>query len=181
MAVPRILLTGRPGIGKTTALKRVVDMLRAAGFSVGGMLTLEVREGGVRVGFKVVALDTGEEAWLAHKSMFSGGPRVGRYNVNLEGLEKVGVAAIERAIASADVIAVDEIGPMELKSDKFKEVVAKALESEKPFIGTIHIRADRDPFARGVKARCKVYEVTLSNRAVLPRLVYEEVVKYLKA
>jgi nucleoside-triphosphatase len=37
------LLTGSPGVGKTTLLLKVVEALRAKGYSVGGMISREVR------------------------------------------------------------------------------------------------------------------------------------------
>ncbi|MEN3037520.1 MAG: nucleoside-triphosphatase, partial [Candidatus Methanosuratincola petrocarbonis] len=61
------LLTGFPGIGKTTAVLRVADLLGREGFAVGGMITREVRggAGGARVGFEVLDLSTGKRGWLA--------------------------------------------------------------------------------------------------------------------
>lgn len=59
---PRILLTGPPQCGKTTVIRKVVELFpgRAAGF-----YTREVRERGGRVGFEIVTLD-GQVAWLSH-------------------------------------------------------------------------------------------------------------------
>ena len=48
-----LILTGTPGVGKTTVLTKTVEMLRKQGYNVGGMLSHEVREGGVRVGFEI--------------------------------------------------------------------------------------------------------------------------------
>jgi len=47
-----LLVTGPPGVGKTAVLTKTVKMLRQRGFNVGGMLSREVRENGVRVGFE---------------------------------------------------------------------------------------------------------------------------------
>ncbi|WP_054856172.1 50S ribosome-binding GTPase [Vulcanisaeta sp. JCM 16161] len=90
----RVLITGPPGVGKTTLIKRVVDHARSVGVSVYGFITTEVREGGSRVGFKIVDVSSGREAWLAHVSLFKGGPMVGKYNVNLRAMEDVGIPAI---------------------------------------------------------------------------------------
>ena len=61
-----LLLTGSPGVGKTTVLIKTVDALKAKGVSVGGMISREAREGNVRVGFEIVDLTNGKHGWLAH-------------------------------------------------------------------------------------------------------------------
>ena len=60
-----LLLTGAPGVGKTTVLTKTVDALKAKGINVGGMISREVREGGVRVGFEILDLSSGKRGWLA--------------------------------------------------------------------------------------------------------------------
>ena len=48
------LLTGRPGCGKTTLIRRLVEGL---GVSAGGFYTEEIRRGSRREGFALVTLD----------------------------------------------------------------------------------------------------------------------------
>ncbi|MEW5995954.1 MAG: nucleoside-triphosphatase, partial [Candidatus Zixiibacteriota bacterium] len=60
------LMTGSPGSGKTSVVNLVVKNLSSRGFRAGGVYCPEIREGGVRVGFKMVDLMTGEEQLLAH-------------------------------------------------------------------------------------------------------------------
>ena len=57
-----LLLTGRPGVGKTTVVRRVVERLSRP---TGGFYTCELREGGRRTGFEIVTLD-GQRATLSH-------------------------------------------------------------------------------------------------------------------
>jgi nucleoside-triphosphatase len=169
------LLTGAPGIGKTTALSEVVDTLKTRGTSVGGMMSCELREGGVRVGFEVVDLTSGKRGWLAHVSQKTG-PQVGRYHVNLADLEAVGVKAIEDAIQNSAILAIDEIGPMELFSRKFRQAVKDAVESPKVVIAIVHAKA-RDPLITQVKQRsdAELFEVTLANRDGLAELLTEKI------
>ena len=92
-----LLLTGAPGVGKTTVLIKIVEALKAKGVSVGGMISREAREGNVRVGFEIIDLTNGKHGWLAHVNQKSG-PQVGKYHVNIEDLENIGA----KAIADAD-------------------------------------------------------------------------------
>ena len=169
-----VFLTGRPGIGKSTAVMRAVEELRRRGLKVGGMTSGEVREGGSRVGFEVRDLMTGERGVLASVRQPIG-PRVGKYRVNLEDLDRVGARAIARAIDEADVVVVDEVGPMELFSDAFRREVRRALDSGKLVLGTVHFKA-RDPLIDEVKRRpdSKLIVLDLSNRDRVPMDVAEE-------
>ena len=172
-----IFITGRPGIGKTSVLMRAVDELRKAGYRVGGMISHEVRERGSRVGFKIINLLTNREGWLAHVKQPKG-PKVSKYRVKLEDLEIIGAGSIREAIRIADIIVIDEVGPMELFSEAFKEAVKEAIESGKPVIGTIHYRA-RDPLIDAIKSRedAEVMTVTLMNRDYLHKSIIEKILK----
>ena len=106
------------------------------------MISREVRKDNVRVGFEIVDLTSGKHGWLAHVN--GSGPQVGKYHVNLDDLNNIGAAAITQALEKCSVIAIDEIGPMELFSQKFKQAVTQALESEKLVLAVVHAKA-KDP------------------------------------
>ncbi len=154
-----ILITGKPGVGKTTLIMKLIEELD---LNAGGFYTQEMRIAGKRVGFKIITLD-GEESILAHVDIKS--PyRVSKYGVNLEGLEKVGVEAIWKALDENDVIVIDEIGKMELFSQRFKEAVNAALNSEKIVLATILLASN--PYTDKIKRRkdVKLFYLTQENR-----------------
>ncbi len=173
------ILTGVPGVGKTTVLAKVVSDLHGKGVSVGGMFSREVREGTTRVGFEVVDIAAAKVGWLAHVNGKCG-PQVGKYHVNLADLETVGVQAINEATETADVIAIDEIGPMEISSAKFVQVAKKALDSKKLFLAVVHQKA-QDKLVLEAKSRAdaEVLTVTAENRAGLAEMLMEKAVAYL--
>ena len=111
---PKVLLTGRPGCGKTTLINRVVNELA---LPAGGFYTEEIRKRGRRVGFKIITLD-GEEAVLAHVD-FNTKQRVGKYGLDLHALESIGTEAICIAMRARQLLVIDEIGPMEIRSRIF--------------------------------------------------------------
>jgi len=171
-----LLLTGKPGIGKTTIIQRTVVELVSKGLKVGGMITQEIREKGTRIGFKIKDISNKREGWLAHIN-HPNGPRIGKYKVNLRDLEEVGARAIHDAAAQADVIVIDEIGPMELFSQPFKNAVIEAIRSNKPILGTIHYRV-KGQFIESIRRRSdvEVIEVTFGNRNGLPRVITEKII-----
>ncbi len=123
----RVLITGRPGSGKTTLVKRVSMAVGLRGF-----VTEEVREEGKRVGFDIVRIPEGERRVLARVG--EGYPRVGKYRVFLEGLENA------LAWLPEERVVIDEIGPMELRHPKFEETVRKILSSAEDVLFTVHYR-----------------------------------------
>lgn len=156
-----ILLTGRPGIGKTTLIKRLIE---ASSLSKGGFYTEEVREEGQRVGFSLTTLD-GKKSLLAHIKIRSS-YRVGRYGVDIDTFEAIGVESITNAISGNELIIIDEVGRMELFSRKFREVVLQALKTNR-VVATI--KKGRGYFIDEIKSRkdVKVIEVNLENRETL--------------
>jgi len=136
MAV-RIFLTGRPGSGKSTIVKRVVDKLREQGIKVGGILTPEVRKGIVRVGFEVVDLQTGEKGTLATTERKTN-VRFGKYFIDLDDFERIAIKALTTATEECDVVVIDEIGKMEMFSKAFKERLNQILNSDKNVLAVVH-------------------------------------------
>jgi len=150
------LITGHPGCGKTTLVRRLVDEL---GVPAGGFYTQEIRARGRREGFGLTTLD-GETATLASVHI-AGAPRVARYGVNIAAMDEVATPAIERAIADARLIVIDEIGKMELLSNRFRQAVLAALECGKPVLATVMLAAH--PWADALKRRPEVSLLVLTE------------------
>lgn len=157
-----ILLTGEPGCGKTTLIRQVLADLS---LPVGGFYTQEVREGEIRKGFEIVTLD-GRRAILAHINI-RGPKRVGKYGVNLAALDGLAVTSLQQAVNSHKIVIIDEIGPMELLSDRFRDAVMRTMQSDATVVGTIVKRSN--PFADQIKSLPHVIliEVHPDNRDTL--------------
>jgi len=175
-----LLLTGNPGVGKTTVLTKTLDALKAEGYTVGGMISREVREGGARVGFEILDLNSSRRGWLAHINQKTG-PQLGKYRVNLEDLDSIGAQAILAAVEDCDVIAIDEIGPMELFSARFKEATRKALESRKLVVAVVHWKTPDSLISEARKREdAELITVTYENRETLHEATVEKALKILK-
>lgn len=150
------LLTGRPGCGKTTLIRKIVSSLDVR---AGGFYTEDVRSGGRREGFRLVTLD-GREAVLASVHI-SSRVRVSRYGVDVATLDDVGVPALEAAVVGADLVVVDEIGKMEMASERFRRAVESALDSDVPLLGSILLVSH--PWADAIKRRPDVQVIMLTE------------------
>jgi nucleoside-triphosphatase len=161
----RVLLEGRPGIGKTTVARWLVALLRDAGVPLGGFVTDEIRVRGRREGFMVEAV-SGDCGVLAHVAM-PGPPRVGRYGVDLQAFERIALPALV-APKRGGVVVVDELGKMELASAAFREAVSVLWDRDVAVVATVQLH--HHPFTDALKARPDVclLRVTEQGRDALP-------------
>ena len=166
----RILLQGRPGIGKTTAIRGAVRDLRSEGVTISGFVTDEIRASGHRVGFAVTSFD-GATAVMAHVDR-PGPLRVGRYGLDLAAFESVALPALSPPWPG--VVVIDELGPMELRSDSFITAVVGVFEEEQvPVLASVH--AGRHPFTDLLIGRGDtiVVDIRAENRDLIPAMVID--------
>lgn len=170
-----ILITGRPSSGKTTLLNKIKESLESSGHNVGGVFCPEIRTNGRRVRFNIIDITNKREGILSHINC--SGPHVGKYRVNLNDLNEIGVSAIRYAIEEADYIFIDEIAPMELYSEEFINAVRNAFDCEKPVLAVIHKKSNH-PFILEIKNRDDVliFEISPENRD----LIYNKILGILK-
>jgi nucleoside-triphosphatase len=153
-----LLLTGKPGVGKTTLVERVAERVRGR-LRLAGFTTTEMRDAaGVRRGFWVVTLD-GRRGELARMGLRSP-VRVGRYGVNLESFERLALPELARR--DVDILLIDEIGKMECASGRFRRAVEDALDAPVNVLATLGI--GRLPFFQALRDRPDIELITVTER-----------------
>jgi nucleoside-triphosphatase len=169
-----ILVTGLPGVGKTTLIKDLSVNLKR--YRPCGFYTEELRKGGVRRGFELISLD-GARMTLAHQNIETA-YRVGKYKVDVAGFE-IFLTTVNFLEPEGGLIIIDEIGKMECLSDKFREIIKKILDSEKIVLATIAFKGGG--FIGDLKKRrdVKLFEMTKVNRDSLLPEILDEVEKLL--
>lgn len=152
------LITGLPGTGKTTLIRKIAGALKSSNPS--GFYTAEIREGSIRKGFELVSL-TGERRLLSHTNIDSR-HRVGKYRIDLDGFATF-LDTIDFENPSAGPIIIDEIGKMECFSTKFIGLVENLLDSDKPVVAVVAMKGGG--FPQKVKARHDIvlFELTRKN------------------
>ena len=162
MIKKNILITGLPGVGKTTLIQELSRELNH--FHPAGFYTAESREEGVRKGFELISLD-GKRGLLSHTDIKSP-DRVGKYRVDIKGFESF-LDSIPFFNPLTRLIIIDEIGKMECLSDRFERILKEIVDSEKWVIATIALKGSG--LIAEIKKRddVKIFEITKSNRASL--------------
>jgi nucleoside-triphosphatase len=160
-----LLLTGPPGVGKTTVVRRVAAQLEKR--QLRGFYTEEIREGGERRGFRLRGFQ-GQERVIAHTA-FPKIHRVGKYGVNVAAMDDA--AALLAPDPAARAYLVDEIGKMECLSERFVSAMRVLLAGRTPVVATVALHG------AGFIAEAKrlpealLWEVTHAIRDELPRRV----------
>lgn len=166
-----ILITGAPGVGKTTLIKKVFQELKD--LHPAGFFTSEIRKKGVREGFELESLD-GRTAVLSHTGIKS--PyRIGKYGVDVKGFEEF-LGEIPFFDLETGLIVIDEIGKMECMSEKFTELVERILDSGKPVMATIGLKGAGPVTEIKKRDDVRLFEVSTGNRDSL----LTEILAYLR-
>ncbi len=173
-----IIITGPPGIGKTTIFMKVIDDLKKRSIKISGIVCPDVRGDRGRIGFKIIDLSTGSWRWLAKlKKLADGECRVefGRYCIDVDGVKEI-VNESMKHVEGSDIICIDEVGPMEFKSRDFKIYLDKVFNSGKPLLLIVH-RNIVDSIAYQLKSLgrdVKVYRVDHLNRNHLHKKILKD-------
>ncbi len=165
-----MLITGEPGIGKTTLIMNLCKELKD--MHPAGFYTAEKREAGIRSGFELLSLN-GIRGILAHVDISS--PfRVSKYGVDVEGFESF-LDAITSHIRTASIIIIDEIGKMECFSTKFRSLIMDIINSDRILIATIALKGGG--MIADVKKRhdVKLFRINLENRNLLVSEILHEI------
>ncbi|XP_052896468.1 nucleoside-triphosphatase THEP1 [Anopheles moucheti] len=171
-----ILLTGMPGVGKTTIMRKLSVELRKQNVPIAGFYTEEVRDpkSGDRIGFDVVTF-AGQRSSLARTtSSHSNNPTVGRYSVWIDEFERLAIPALDERrsakMLTNGILLLDEIGRMELKSRTFQalmDAIVKEVNAGKlRFVATVPLKStgiDVIERLKGING-CQMFHVKPSNR-----------------
>ncbi len=168
-----IVLTGAPGVGKTTAVIRVARALKERGVKVGGIVSRELRINNMRVGFEFIDLTSNDRSVLA--SITGNGPKVGKYFVNVAGC-RFAAERLTNAVRNSDVIICDEIGPMELKSKEFIDSVENLLEVDKKVIVVVHQKLQHHPIDEFRNKSSLLVDLDFENREKVNEILLDKLI-----
>jgi nucleoside-triphosphatase len=177
-----LLFTGPPGVGKSTAVRKITDKLDIDG--VQGLYSGEIRIDGKRQGFKLEVMPSGESGVLASPDI-EGEVRFGtlrpdgkrRLGLSLTFLEKVACPALQAGLTTAPLMVIDEIGPMQAQSAVFRRLVEDIIASGVPLLATIALAEDEWISALRESPDCATVALSVGNRDT----VIEAVGHYLRA
>jgi nucleoside-triphosphatase len=149
-----IFITGNPGCGKSTLIKKILEILSDK--KVSGFITPEIRVSGKRQGFMIIDLASSQEEILASANM-EHGFGISRYRIHLEGIDKI-INKFLESYSNSDYVVIDEIGMMEFCSKKFREMLQLVLKSQKKVIATLSRK-----FVKEYEDQGEIFSLTREN------------------
>ncbi|MEM2822044.1 MAG: nucleoside-triphosphatase [Candidatus Pacearchaeota archaeon] len=170
-----IFITGLPGCGKTTLIKKLLEESTKAGKKYLAIISEEIRERGKRKGFDFKLIDSGKLITktilaLNKKIAEPGKPSIkfGKYFVFPQNVDEI-VDKASELIMDKQIIFIDEIGRMEFYSEKFRGFVAQVAKmsdkimsdkmlSDKMLVASLH-RA----FVNEFKTRGEIFWLSREN------------------
>ena len=139
--IEKILITGPPRCGKSVLISKLIDYYtNERNFTIHGFLTPDIRESGNRIGFNIVDIYSGNISLLARVGHFKTKYRLGKYSVFIEEFDKNLEKILSLEGKDIDLVVIDEIGKMELFSQKFQNLIKNIFTSKIPILATIGLK-----------------------------------------
>jgi len=127
-----ILWTGPKHCGKTTSAANLARIARAEGFNVAGLLAPSLYRNSKLLGFDVLDLQNQTRAPLARLKISQS--KAGPFTFIADGLKLGNAVLSAEATKSADLVIVDEFGPLELNNEGWRRNVDSLLISSNAVI-----------------------------------------------
>lgn len=156
------LVIGDREEGKTTFLVKMVNDLISDGKKVSGFLAIGIQDqDGLRTGFNIRNIETGEEVEFC---VTGGDPRwekVGRFRINPAGLVRGYEWMAPEKIRHSDILVIDELGPLEMAGKGWSDLIGRILQEDpKTMIWTV-----RRSLAEKIAVKWNVGEVKVVDIA----------------
>ena len=159
----KILLTGRPGSGKSTVIEKFIESFSGEAIWV---LTKEIRNRqNERVGFRGINA-LGGEGIISHKTDIESDYVIGSNKVDLPKIDELFTKIISN-VSSEKIIVLDEIGPIQLLSKNFQRELDQVFKNDSNLLATIHLQDQKvEKYKKDLNT--VLVEINLENRDKLP-------------
>ncbi|HTE21418.1 MAG TPA: nucleoside-triphosphatase [Candidatus Limnocylindria bacterium] len=165
-----ILLTGKPGIGKSTVIEKLIQLNKKPEEPATWVVTAGIpRPEGGRAGFSATN-SAGVTRTISHKTDIPSDVIIGENHVDLVAVDAMFAQALEGATKPGALTILDEIGPIQLLSPAFTAALEEVFTGDPDLIATIHYKDEQLATYR-TAARAVLLEVTLDNRDTLPEVL----------
>ena len=188
-SIKNILLTGQPKAGKSYTLSKLIESFQKnKNIKIKGMLTNELTFAETRVGIKIKDIKKEKEELFAIKFFKnekynpSNSKSLENYQIDTEALDRIAIPIFNN-LQNCNLLIIDEIGKMELKSNEFEEAIEKIFNNSKSnnfvILATVPIANDVK-FVEVLKNRedTEVIELSKGNRDNVFKEISEKINEY---
>ncbi|MFP4082962.1 MAG: nucleoside-triphosphatase [Candidatus Aminicenantes bacterium] len=156
------ILTGPVHSGKTTLVKKVADDLKTLHFKVDGFLSEAVLENETIAGYDLSDLRKGKTFPFIRRQGAEGWERIGRFYFIPQTLAQAKDIILRSR--NADMLMVDEVGPLELKGGGLWPALEQVLFSRmRPILLVVRVRIVRDFLEQMGGEKVKIFDIREKN------------------
>ena len=164
------ILTGPVDSGKTTFLKRVIAELKKQKIKMDGFLSEAIVKDQEKIGYDLVDLGDGKSVPFIRKSGRQDWQRIGPYFFIPEGLSRAKQIILRSR--EAEILVVDEIGPLELSGQGLWDVLEQVIfQRFQKYLFVLRKGILQDFLKMVGRIELKIFDI--KEEDVLPRLLKE--------
>jgi len=120
-----IIIHGDKNQGKTTQLKRIIDLLKSNNKTVAGFYSEKISKDDIVLGYDLLTISENVKTPFLNINTSKNKETIGRFSINNSALE-IGNYEIEKAILkNVDYIVLDEVGKLELDNKGWHDAIIK--------------------------------------------------------
>lgn len=161
------IITGSQGSGKTEFLLKVIEKLKEKDINTGGIIARGFWENNVRSGFELIDIQSGEKMMLCQTKPVNGWEKFRRFYFNPKGFDFGNKALAPENLKNADVIVIDEAGPVELEGKGWSDAINRLTKTtEKPMIWVVRKSLTEDIIAHFKINDFTIFEISSSVNKV---------------
>lgn len=153
-----IFITGKINSGKTTVLKKIIDILKSKNFDLKGFYSEKILEENTVLGYDLVNVSTLRKMKFLRRTKGDTSEKIGSYSIDKQGLE-YGVKTLENIDDKTDFAIIDEVGFYELNDKGW----AESLRNLKKLNKTSLIVVSRIDFLDKVIKKFEIYDYQIFN------------------
>ncbi len=153
------IVTGSIRGGKTTFVRKLIELLRSYNIKVGGILSERVMDGSKTIGYDLVNIDTGQKVDFLRQNGECGDGTIGRFTICLKGLEEGKKILSSGMRHENNLVIIDEVGLLEIQNKGWSDGIYNLLEkSSNHLLITV-----RDSYVDQVKNKWNLKEAIIFN------------------
>lgn len=165
------IISGAQGEGKTTRIKELSALLTESGGRLAGFIAEGGWEEGVRNGFTLKDIRSGENKRLCTTKNTEGWTSFGRFYFDPEVIQW-GEELIRRGITDqADLFVIDEMGKFELAGNVWHDAFVSLVHDKKPVLVTVRTSAVNQFVAQFNLEDFQLYKLTDDKQQILNKIL----------
>jgi nucleoside-triphosphatase THEP1 len=153
------IITGSIGEGKTTYVKKLIEIFRKYNIKCGGILSERVLTNSQTTGYDLVNIETGEKETFLREYEECGSERIGRFTICPKGLALGNVILNSLILSENTFVIIDEIGLLEIRNKGWSDCLNDLVENS----GNHILLIVRDTYIHEVKNKWNLKEAIIFN------------------